>query len=148
MFRLQCTSLGCDNVTSCWEDPLSWYTDSWDTEVSFSLAWQKGVFPLMFPPPVERIDGEWQWFYLFVPHHLILCLVICGSGCCYWSMCSPGDQPEHKSPLLSLMGVAGHQLALPAAPAPHLLYCLLHLLADSAEKSKWITLINNSFIIL
>lgn len=63
-------------------------------------------------------------------------------------MCSPGDQPEHNSPLLSLMGVAGHQLALPAAPAPHLLYCLLHLLADSAEKSKWITLINNSFIIL
>lgn len=91
MLRRQCTSLGCDNVTNGWEDSLSWYTTARNTEVSLSLAWQKREFHLMFLPPTEWISAEWYWFYLFVLHHLIYCIISCFYGVCFWSVCLPKE---------------------------------------------------------
>lgn len=79
MCTLQCTSLGYDNVTSCWEGPLRWYTSSWDTEVSFSLAWQKWVFPIMFPAgrlvAAPKIFPACLYSSIVLVHQLLICAV-------------------------------------------------------------------------
>lgn len=99
IFWIKCPWLSRDNSTSSGKDPLV-------PEI------RRCQFLLGIPLLSLGDWSEWQWLYLHVAH-LNLC------HWWFWTLLLEHVFPrrsKHRSPLLSLMGVQSHQLALRAAP--------------------------------